>query len=96
MPGLGGLLNLLVLLFDRFIFSCAWGAWLPHPRSPRHAVADGLRLLLVRALLLGKCVQVDLWAVGVCMVFLLANEYPFIDNGGRLLRDKLIVPDSVS
>mmetsp|Transcript_59223 Transcript_59223/g.132834 ORF Transcript_59223/g.132834 Transcript_59223/m.132834 type:complete len:771 (+) Transcript_59223:64-2376(+) len=37
--------------------------------------------------------KVDLWAVGVCMVFLLANEYPFIDNGGRLLRDKLIAGD---
>mmetsp|Transcript_75951 Transcript_75951/g.180600 ORF Transcript_75951/g.180600 Transcript_75951/m.180600 type:complete len:771 (-) Transcript_75951:148-2460(-) len=37
--------------------------------------------------------KVDIWAVGVCMVFLLANEYPFIDNAGRLLRHKIIAGD---
>jgi len=34
--------------------------------------------------------KVDVWAIGVCMVFLLASEYPFIDGSGRLLRDKII------
>lgn len=34
--------------------------------------------------------KVDVWAVGVCMIFLLANEYPFIDGQGRLLREKII------
>lgn len=38
----------------------------------------------------GYDVAVDLWAVGVVMVFLLASEYPFIDGSGRLLRDKII------
>lgn len=37
--------------------------------------------------------KVDIWAAGVVMVFLLANEYPFIDGTGRLLRHKLIVGD---
>jgi len=34
--------------------------------------------------------KVDVWAVGVVMVFLLANEYPFVDGAGRLLREQLI------
>lgn len=34
--------------------------------------------------------KVDIWAIGVCMVFLLASEYPFIDGSGRLLRQNLI------
>jgi len=37
--------------------------------------------------------KVDVWAIGVCMVFLLASEYPFIDGSGRLLRHKLIQGD---
>jgi len=37
--------------------------------------------------------KVDVWAAGVVMVFLLANEYPFIDGTGRLLRHKLIMGD---
>merc|ERR1719199_900168 len=37
--------------------------------------------------------KVDVWAAGVVMVFLLANEYPFIDGAGRLLRHKLIIGD---
>ena len=34
-----------------------------------------------------KC---DAWALGVCMVFLLANEYPFVDDSGQLLRQEII------
>jgi len=34
--------------------------------------------------------KVDVWAIGVCMIFLLANEYPFIDGQGRLLRERII------
>lgn len=37
--------------------------------------------------------KVDVWAVGVCMIFLLANEYPFIDGQGRLLRNNIIQGD---
>lgn len=37
--------------------------------------------------------KVDVWAVGVCMIFLLANEYPFIDGKGRLLRNRIIQGD---
>mmetsp|Transcript_63813 Transcript_63813/g.120885 ORF Transcript_63813/g.120885 Transcript_63813/m.120885 type:complete len:758 (+) Transcript_63813:147-2420(+) len=37
--------------------------------------------------------KVDVWALGICMVFLLASEYPFIDGSGRLLRHKLIQGD---
>jgi len=37
--------------------------------------------------------KVDVWAVGVCMIFLLANEYPFIDGQGRLLRHRIIQGD---
>lgn len=37
--------------------------------------------------------KVDVWALGICMVFLLASEYPFIDGSGRLLRNKLIQGD---
>lgn len=37
--------------------------------------------------------KVDVWAAGVVMVFLLANEYPFIDGAGRLLRQKIINGD---
>jgi len=37
--------------------------------------------------------KVDIWAVGVCVVFLLAAEYPFVDGAGRLLRDQLIGGD---
>jgi hypothetical protein len=33
---------------------------------------------------------VDVWALGVVMVFLLANEYPFVDGSGRLLQDKIL------
>lgn len=38
----------------------------------------------------GYDVAVDLWALGVVMVFLLASEYPFMDGSGRLLRNKII------
>lgn len=41
----------------------------------------------------GYDTKVDVWAAGVVMVFLLANEYPFIDGSGRLLRHKLIMGD---
>eukprot|EP00927_Polykrikos_kofoidii_P064962 TRINITY_DN60761_c0_g1_i1.p1 TRINITY_DN60761_c0_g1~~TRINITY_DN60761_c0_g1_i1.p1 ORF type:complete len:896 (-),score=132.68 TRINITY_DN60761_c0_g1_i1:500-3187(-) len=34
--------------------------------------------------------KVDIWAVGVVMVFLLAAEYPWVDSAGRLLRDQLV------
>lgn len=37
--------------------------------------------------------KVDIWAVGVVMVFLLAAEYPFVDGAGRLLRDQLVRGD---
>jgi serine/threonine protein kinase len=37
--------------------------------------------------------KVDVWAVGVCMIFLLANEYPFIDGSGKLLRHRIIQGD---
>jgi len=37
--------------------------------------------------------KVDVWATGVVMVFLLANQYPFLDGAGRLLRDKLVIGD---
>jgi serine/threonine protein kinase len=37
--------------------------------------------------------KVDVWAVGVCMIFLLANEYPFIDGKGKLLRHRIIKGD---
>jgi len=37
--------------------------------------------------------KVDVWAVGVCMIFLLANEYPFIDGQGKLLRHRIIQGD---
>lgn len=37
--------------------------------------------------------KVDVWAVGVCMIFLLANEYPFIDGQGRLLRNNIVKGD---
>jgi len=37
--------------------------------------------------------KVDVWAVGVCMIFLLANEYPFIDGQGRLMRQRIIQGD---
>jgi serine/threonine protein kinase len=37
--------------------------------------------------------KVDVWAVGVVMVFLLAAEYPFVDGAGRLLRDQLVRGD---
>lgn len=37
--------------------------------------------------------KVDVWATGVVMVFLLANQYPFLDGSGRLLRDKLVMGD---
>jgi serine/threonine protein kinase len=33
---------------------------------------------------------VDIWAAGVCLIFLLASEYPFIDGQGKLLRDRII------
>jgi len=41
----------------------------------------------------GYDLKVDVWAAGVVMVFLLANEYPFIDVAGRLLRHKLVQGD---
>lgn len=34
-----------------------------------------------------KC---DVWSIGVCMIFLLVNEYPFFNGRGRLLRERLI------
>lgn len=37
--------------------------------------------------------KVDMWAIGVVMVFLLANEYPFVDGAGRLLRHQLVRGD---
>jgi len=37
--------------------------------------------------------KVDMWAIGVVMVFLLSLEYPFVDGSGRLLRDQLIRGD---
>jgi len=37
--------------------------------------------------------KVDMWAIGAVMVFLLANEYPFVDGSGRLLRDQLLQGD---
>lgn len=36
---------------------------------------------------------VDVWASGVVLVFLLAQQYPFIDASGRLLRDQLLRGD---
>merc|ERR1712136_606842 len=33
---------------------------------------------------------VDMWALGVCMVFLLANEYPFVDGAGQLIHHRII------
>jgi serine/threonine protein kinase len=34
--------------------------------------------------------KVDVWALGVSLIFLLASEYPFIDGKGKLLRQKII------
>lgn len=34
--------------------------------------------------------KADIWALGVCLVFLFANEHPFLDGSGILLRQKLI------
>lgn len=34
--------------------------------------------------------KVDMWALGVCMVFLLANEYPFVDGAGQLIHHRII------
>jgi len=42
---------------------------------------------------LGYDSKVDLWAAGVVMVFVLSLEYPFVDDSGRLLRDRLLRGD---
>mmetsp|Transcript_99082 Transcript_99082/g.171763 ORF Transcript_99082/g.171763 Transcript_99082/m.171763 type:complete len:390 (+) Transcript_99082:29-1198(+) len=34
--------------------------------------------------------KVDVWALGICMVFLLASEYPHIDGAGRLLMARVL------
>jgi len=34
--------------------------------------------------------KVDIWALGVVMVFLLSQEYPFVDASGRLIRQHLL------
>eukprot|EP00397_Hematodinium_sp_SG-2012_P009854 GEMP01009951.1.p1 GENE.GEMP01009951.1~~GEMP01009951.1.p1 ORF type:complete len:701 (+),score=169.59 GEMP01009951.1:126-2228(+) len=34
--------------------------------------------------------KVDVWAAGVCMVFLLSSQCPFIDSQNKLLRDAII------
>lgn len=39
---------------------------------------------------LGYDFKVDVWALGVCMIFLFANEYPFMDENGQLLQDQII------
>lgn len=39
---------------------------------------------------LGYDSKVDLWAAGVIMVFVLSLEYPFVDESGQLLRDRLL------
>jgi len=36
---------------------------------------------------------VDVWASGVVLVFLLAQQYPFLDSSGRLMRDQLLRAD---
>jgi len=41
----------------------------------------------------GYDLKVDMWAAGAVMVFLLAHEYPFVDNSGRLMRDQLLRGD---
>mmetsp|Transcript_35179 Transcript_35179/g.79447 ORF Transcript_35179/g.79447 Transcript_35179/m.79447 type:complete len:506 (-) Transcript_35179:124-1641(-) len=37
--------------------------------------------------------KVDMWAIGVVLVFLLSLEYPFVDGSGRLLRNQLLRGD---
>jgi len=37
--------------------------------------------------------KVDMWAIGAVMVFLLAHEYAFVDESGRLMRDELLRGD---
>jgi len=37
--------------------------------------------------------KVDMWAIGTVMVFLIAHEYAFVDESGRLMRDELIRGD---
>jgi len=34
--------------------------------------------------------KVDVWALGIVMVFLLSHEYPFVDASGRLIRQHLL------
>jgi len=38
----------------------------------------------------GYNLTADIWAVGVIMVFILTSKCPFLDDGGRLLKDQLI------
>jgi len=42
---------------------------------------------------LGYNHKVDMWAIGTVMVFLIAHEYAFVDESGRLMRDELIRGD---
>lgn len=37
--------------------------------------------------------KVDVWAIGVCLVFFFAHEYPFVDSSGKLLRQRIIKGD---
>jgi len=41
----------------------------------------------------GYDLKVDVWAIGVVMVFLLSLEYPFVDGSGKLLHRQLLDGD---
>mmetsp|Transcript_14743 Transcript_14743/g.29071 ORF Transcript_14743/g.29071 Transcript_14743/m.29071 type:complete len:507 (+) Transcript_14743:76-1596(+) len=41
----------------------------------------------------GYDLKVDMWAVGIVIVFVLSLEHPFVDGSGRVLRDQILRGD---
>lgn len=70
---------------------------LPHGKLLREKTGSPAFMAPEMHLLPGKSLgynhKVDLWAIGAVMVFLLAHEYAFVDQSGRLMRDELIRGD---
>jgi len=67
------------------------GKLLTHKVGTPAFMAPEMHLLPSRSK--GYDAKVDIWAMGVVMVFLLSLEYPFTDANGRLLREQLLKGD---
>ena len=80
--------SLTLLLLTRLAVRIQQGTLLKRQVGTRAFMSPEMHLLPNKSP--GYDQKADIWALGVCLVFLFANEHPFLDGSGILLRQKLI------